>query len=52
MGYDIVSLVPGFCDALTGRGSVEGGLPFPKRLRQHLLDYSLDSLLGFLFWWP
>jgi hypothetical protein len=44
MGYDIVSLVPAFCDALTGSGGVEGGLPFPKRLKQGGLDYSLDSL--------
>jgi hypothetical protein len=44
MGYDVVSLVPDFCDALTGEGSVEGGLSFPKRLKSHLLDYSLNSL--------
>ncbi len=44
MGYDIVSLVPAFCDALTGEGAVEGGLPFPKHLKQDALDYSLDSL--------
>lgn len=44
MGYDIVSLVPALCDALNGRGSVEGGLPFPKRLKQSALDYSLESL--------
>jgi hypothetical protein len=44
MGYDIVSMVPAFCDALTGAGSVEGGLPFPKRLKQAAMDYSLASL--------
>jgi hypothetical protein len=44
MGYDIVSLVPAFCDALIGEGTVEGGLPFPKWLKQRALDYSLDSL--------
>ncbi|MGE3808173.1 MAG: hypothetical protein AB7K24_26220 [Gemmataceae bacterium] len=44
MGYDIVSLVPAFCAALTGSGSVEGGLPFPKLLEQKKLDYSLESL--------
>ena len=44
MGYDIVSLVPAFCDALTGRGNVEGGLPFPEQLKQSALDFSLESL--------
>ena len=44
MGHDVVSLVPDFCDALTGEGSVEGGLPFPKRLKREALDYSLKSL--------
>ena len=44
MGYDIVSMVPAFCDALTGVGSVEGGLPFPKKLNQGAMDYSLTSL--------
>ncbi len=44
MGYDIVSLVPSFCNALTGRGRVQGGLPFPNRLNQAAMDYSLESL--------
>ena len=44
MGYDVVSLVPDFCDAITGRKDIEGGLPFPKRLKPDKLDYSLDSL--------
>lgn len=44
MGYDIVSMVPAFCDALTGAGTVQGGLPFPKKLKQAAMDYSLASL--------
>ena len=44
MGYDIVSMVPAFCDALTGAGTVQGGLPFPKRLKQTAMDYSLAGL--------
>jgi hypothetical protein len=44
MGYDIVSLVPVFCDVLLGESDVEGGLAFPHRLERRALDYSLDSL--------
>jgi hypothetical protein len=44
MGYDIVSLVPVFCDALTGAGDVEGGLPYPIHLERAAMDYSLASL--------
>jgi hypothetical protein len=42
----MVSLVPGFCAALTGRGSVQGGFPFAERLDSSTLDYSLESLLA------
>ena len=44
MGYDIVSLVPVFCEVLLGESDVEGGLAFPDRLERRALDYSLDSL--------
>ncbi len=44
MGYDIVSMVPAFCDALTGAGEIQEGLPFLKRLDQTAMDYSLTSL--------
>ena len=44
MGYDIVSLVPAFCEVFLGASDVEGGLAFPDRIERELLDYSLDSL--------
>ena len=44
MGYDIVSMVPAFCDALTGAGSVHGGLPFTEKCNQAAMDYGLASL--------
>ena len=44
MGYDIVSMVPMFCDVFVGRMQVDGGLPFPDRIERELLDFSLESL--------
>lgn len=44
MGYDIVSLVPVFCEVFLGESEVEGGLAFPDRIDRSALDYSLDSL--------
>src|SRR5207253_370710 len=44
MGYDVVSLVPVFCDVFLGESEVEGGLAFPERIERDLLDYSLESL--------
>lgn len=44
MGYDIVSLVPLFCQVLLGESRVEGGLAFPDRIDRGALDYSLESL--------
>ena len=44
MGYDIVSMVQGFCEAFAGRAAVAGGLPFPERIERKRLDLSLESL--------
>jgi hypothetical protein len=44
MGYDIVSMVPMFCDVFLGASDVEGGLAFPDRIARDSLDYSLESL--------
>lgn len=44
MSHDIVSMVPAFCNVLTGHDRVEGGLPFPEELEPQELDYSLESL--------
>jgi hypothetical protein len=44
MAYDIVSMVPDFCDVFVGRAPVAGGLPFPDRIERERLDLSLESL--------
>jgi hypothetical protein len=44
MGYDIVSLVPVFCEVFLGESDVEGGLAFPERIERKGLDYRLESL--------
>jgi hypothetical protein len=44
MGYDIVSLVPLFCQVLLGKSRVEEGLAFPNRIDREALDYRLENL--------
>jgi hypothetical protein len=44
MGFDIVSLVPDFCEVFLGAREVDGGLAFPKRIDRDGLDFSVRSL--------
>ncbi len=44
MGYDIVSMVPMFCEVFLGDSDVEGGLAFPDRIDRETLDYKLEAI--------
>jgi len=46
MAYDIVSLVPGFCESfVAGLPFEEGGIAFSDYIERPRMDYSIDSLL-------
>lgn len=42
---DIVSLIPGFCEAFTGNGTIEGGFIRWGTGGKAAFDYSIESLL-------
>jgi hypothetical protein len=44
MAHDIVSLIPGFCEAFTGNGNIEGGFIRWSTGGQAAFDYSVESL--------
>lgn len=45
MSYDIVSLIPGFCECFRGNGSFEdGGIVVWDQIDLNTYDYSVDSL--------
>jgi hypothetical protein len=45
MAYDIVSLVPAFCQSFVeGLPFAEGGIAFSEQIDRPRMDYSLDSL--------
>jgi hypothetical protein len=44
MAYDVVSLIPGFCEAFRGNGSIEGGMVAWSETDLTVFDYSVDSL--------
>ena len=45
MAYDIVSLVPVFCEAFEGLSTFEeGGIAYEQDIERNKLDYSIESL--------